>query len=66
MEAIWAGEGKEEVAGWIEGYLDRAEGGEGEEGSEIRMSAGDVTAQEEADAVEELAEKTESLEVEQK
>jgi hypothetical protein len=30
------------------------------------MSAGDVTAQEEADAVEELAEKTESLEVEQK
>lgn len=65
MEAIWAGEGKEEVAGWIEGYLDRVEGGD-EDGAEIRMSAGDVTAQEEAEAVEELAEKTESLEVEQK
>ena len=32
-EALFAGEGKEEVAGWIEGFLWRVEGGEAEEGT---------------------------------
>jgi hypothetical protein len=35
---MFAGEGKEEVAGWIEGYLWKIEGDD----DEVRMSAGDV------------------------
>ncbi|CAD6580627.1 MAG: hypothetical protein TREMPRED_002789 [Tremellales sp. Tagirdzhanova-0007] len=32
-EALFAGEGKEEIAGWIEGFLWRVEGGDDEEGA---------------------------------
>jgi ankyrin repeat protein len=82
-EAIFAGEGKEEVAGYIEGYLWRAEGGgdeelepssgdktdkdgeeeeEGEDG-EIRIRIGDDVAKDEAEVVDELAEKTDEVKI---
>jgi hypothetical protein len=50
MFALSAGEGTEEVAGWIEGYLYKAEG-DGEEGAEgegeIKMTVGDEAVEEE-------------------
>lgn len=66
-ESIFAGEGKEEVSGWIEGYLWKIEGddeelvkeGEGEE--DVQMEAGDDVSKDEAEAVEEIVEKTERL-----
>lgn len=62
-EALFAGEGKEEVAGYIEGFLFKAEGDLGEDG-EIKMSAGEVEETSSGDkgaeeeAVKELEEKT--------
>lgn len=43
-ESLFAGEGKEEVAGYIEGFLFKAEGGAGEEGEEAstKEEGGDV------------------------
>lgn len=68
LESMFAGEGKEEVSGWIEGYLYRVEGGDDEEegegeGKEIKMSVGDEVVEDEAEVVDELAEKAEALEV---
>lgn len=65
---MFAGEGKEEVSGWIEGYLYKVEGeddeeeGEGE-GKEIKMSVGDEVVEDEAEVVDELVEKAVALEV---
>jgi hypothetical protein len=75
MEAVFAGDGKEEVAGWIEGYLFREEGGidddpdEGKgggsdadaNGSEVNVVEGDDIAKEESEAVEEIVAKTEDV-----
>ncbi|WVQ78980.1 hypothetical protein IAT38_001072 [Cryptococcus sp. DSM 104549] len=77
LESMFAGEGKEEVSGWIEGYLYRVEGAddedaEGQEGAaveegdgekELRVEEGDEVVKDEAEVVDELAEKTEELEV---
>lgn len=65
---MFAGEGKEEVSGWIEGYLYKVEGGDDEEeaegeGKEIKMSVGDEVVEDEAEVVDELVEKAEALEV---
>ncbi|KAK4688543.1 hypothetical protein P7C73_g1568, partial [Tremellales sp. Uapishka_1] len=68
-QSVWAGEGKEEVSGWIEGYLYRAEGGEEEDRldaeaakaeaeAEVRVESGDEVVKEESEAVEEIVEKT--------
>ncbi|WWD20353.1 hypothetical protein CI109_104829 [Kwoniella shandongensis] len=79
LESLFAGEGKEEVSGWIEGYLYRIEGdddeevgaegeetkGEGEEESEVKLEAGDEVVKDESEAVDELVEKAEGLEVKQ-
>ena len=46
-EAVFAGEGKEEVAGYIEGYLWRAEGGEDEEPEPSAKKSTDAEADEE-------------------
>ena len=48
-EALFHGEGKEEVAGWIEGYLFKIEGGDDLENGEVKMSAGEVEAGDGAD-----------------
>ncbi|WOO77200.1 Ankyrin repeat-containing protein [Vanrija pseudolonga] len=63
-EAIFAGEGKEEVAGWIEGYLWKIEGGdEEEEGAAAAGAEGEEEAAA-ADADEtELVVKAEELKV---
>lgn len=65
---MFAGEGKEEVSGWIEGYLYKVEGGDDEEegegeGKEIKMSVGDEVVEDEAEVVDELVEKAVALEV---
>lgn len=65
---MFAGEGKEEVSGWIEGYLYKVEGGDDEEegegeGKEIKMSVGDEVVEDEAEVVDELVEKAEALDV---
>lgn len=75
-EALFAGEGKEEVAGYIEGYLWKAEGGDDEElpgkageddaeeeGEEIKMVAGDEVTKDEAEVVDEIVEKTKGVEL---
>ncbi|WWC92863.1 uncharacterized protein L201_007824 [Kwoniella dendrophila CBS 6074] len=74
-ESIFAGEGKEEVSGWIEGYLYKVEGGDDEEEQapkdasveegegEIQVIEGDDLVKEEAEKVDELAEKTESVQI---
>ncbi|ORY34686.1 ankyrin repeat-containing domain protein [Naematelia encephala] len=79
-EALFAGEGKEEVAGWIEGYLWRIEGGDedeqegkgggggggdGVEGGddEIKVEDGDEVAKEEAEAVDEIVERTAEVDI---
>jgi hypothetical protein len=73
-EALFAGEGKEEVAGWIEGYLWKIEGDDGED---FKLSAGETNgaADEAADEpvqvteavtakdVDEVRAKTENLKV---
>ncbi|CAK9779907.1 hypothetical protein CC85DRAFT_288420 [Cutaneotrichosporon oleaginosum] len=64
-EAVFAGEGKEEVAGWIEGYVWKIEGDD----DEVRVSAGEVTddevpsRDEQAEAVDEVADKAGQLKV---
>ncbi|KAL0247040.1 hypothetical protein I308_104073 [Cryptococcus tetragattii IND107] len=68
LESMFAGEGKEEVSGWIEGYLYKVEGGDDEEegegeGKEIKMSVGDEVVEDEAEVVDELVEKAEALDV---
>jgi hypothetical protein len=75
---LFAGEGKEEVAGYIEGYLWKAEGGDDEEipnkagdddaeedgeGEEIKMVAGDEVTKDEAEVVDEIVEKTKGVEL---
>jgi hypothetical protein len=58
VEALFAGEGKEEVAGWIEGYLFKHEGpGDEEDGP------GDDQVEEEGavDGVDEVTEQTEEI-----
>ncbi|WWD04188.1 hypothetical protein V865_002255 [Kwoniella europaea PYCC6329] len=73
-ESIFAGEGKEEVSGWIEGYLYKVEGGDDEEESpkdaqveegegEVKVIEGDNMVKEEAEKVEDLVEKTEGVEI---
>ncbi|WWC95415.1 hypothetical protein V866_002278 [Kwoniella sp. B9012] len=73
-ESIFAGEGKEEVSGWIEGYLYKVEGGGDEEEppkdaqveegeGEVKVIEGDDLVREEAEKVEELVEKTEGVEI---
>ncbi|OCF61817.1 cytoplasmic protein [Kwoniella mangroviensis CBS 10435] len=73
-ESIFAGEGKEEVSGWIEGYLYKVEGGDDEEEppkdaqmeegeGEVKVIEGDDVLKEEAEKVEELVEKTEGVDI---
>ncbi|WVF68513.1 hypothetical protein IAT40_003280 [Kwoniella sp. CBS 6097] len=73
-ESIFAGEGKEEVSGWIEGYLYKIEGGDDEEGEqqpskisgeeeEVKVIEGDEMVREEAETVDELAQKAEGVEI---
>ncbi|TYJ58929.1 hypothetical protein B9479_000363 [Cryptococcus floricola] len=70
LESCWSGEGKEEVSGWIEGYLYRVEGADDEDyeaqAKEVKMEEGDEVVQAEASAVDELAEKAEGLDVKEK
>ncbi|WVN89961.1 uncharacterized protein L203_105191 [Cryptococcus depauperatus CBS 7841] len=65
LESIFAGEGKEEVSGWIEGYLYKAEGCDDEESAgkseEVKMEEGDEIVRDEARVVDELAEKANQL-----
>ncbi|WVR08004.1 hypothetical protein IAU60_005048 [Kwoniella sp. DSM 27419] len=65
LKSIFAGEGKEEVSGWIEGYLYRVEGGDDEDDrapdSEVKAMEGDDMVKAEAEAVDELAEQTEEV-----
>ena len=64
-EALFAGEGKEEVAGWIEGYLYKREGpdggygedGMGDDGVESKEEVGD----EKIDGVDEVTKGTEEV-----
>jgi hypothetical protein len=65
-EALFAGEGKEEVAGWIEGYLYKVEGpdgGYGEDGmGDDGVDAdGKVGEEGEVDGVDEVTEQTEGV-----
>jgi hypothetical protein len=64
-ESIFAGEGKEEVSGYIEGFLYRAEGGEEADArdveEEVRVEAGDETTHDESQVVDELVEKAEKV-----
>ncbi|WWC65883.1 uncharacterized protein I303_108505 [Kwoniella dejecticola CBS 10117] len=73
-ESIFAGEGKEEVSGWIEGYLYKVEGGDEEEEApkgadveerdgEVKVIEGDDMVKEEAEKVDELADKTENVKI---
>ncbi|OCF43847.1 cytoplasmic protein [Kwoniella heveanensis CBS 569] len=77
-ESIFAGEGKEEVSGWIEGYLYKIEGGDDEEvegaqkpspasgddeDEEVKVIEGDEMVREEAETVDELAQKAEGVEI---
>ncbi|WVQ66452.1 uncharacterized protein L199_004633 [Kwoniella botswanensis] len=73
-ESIFAGEGKEEVSGWIEGYLYKVEGGDDEEEptkdaqveegeGEVKVIEGDDMVREEAEKVDELVDKTEGVEI---
>ncbi|WRT69749.1 uncharacterized protein IL334_006740 [Kwoniella shivajii] len=74
-ESIFAGEGKEEVSGWIEGYLYKVEGDDEEDeqvdkdatveegDGEIKVIEGDKMVREEAEKVDELAEKTQGVEI---
>jgi len=65
-EATFAGEGKEEVAGWIEGFLWRVEGGDDlddevkENGGkrEVEVEHGDEGVKDEAEDVDDLTGKT--------
>lgn len=57
MESIFAGEGKEEVSGWIEGYLYKAEGGDDEE----MPAEGESTTEAKGDGVDEVTEQTEEV-----
>ncbi|KAK8849726.1 hypothetical protein IAR55_005061 [Kwoniella newhampshirensis] len=72
LESMFAGEGKEEVSGWIEGYLYRVEGDDDEEEeqattgggeTEVKVEAGDEVVKDEAETVDELVEKAEGMEV---
>ncbi|GMK57098.1 hypothetical protein CspeluHIS016_0309380 [Cutaneotrichosporon spelunceum] len=66
-EALFAGEGKEEVAGWIEGYIWKIEGDD----NEVRMTAGEVGEEEvpsrdeegESELVDDVVEKAAELRV---
>lgn len=67
-EALFAGEGKEEVAGWIEGFLWRVEGGADDaEGAKdgdtdgVTLANGNQFTKEEAEVVDELAAGTEAV-----
>ncbi|WVQ96060.1 hypothetical protein IAU59_003160 [Kwoniella sp. CBS 9459] len=77
-ESIFAGEGKEEVSGWIEGYLYKIEGGDDEDeqpskasgaaaevegDEEVKVIEGDEMVREEAETVDELAQKAEGVEI---
>ncbi|WVW86871.1 hypothetical protein I302_108926 [Kwoniella bestiolae CBS 10118] len=74
-ESIFAGEGKEEVSGWIEGYLYKVEGGDDEEEQpskdasveegegEVKVIEGDDMVKEEAEKVDELVDKTEGVHI---
>ncbi|KAL1413376.1 ankyrin repeat-containing protein [Vanrija albida] len=64
-EAIFAAEGKEEVAGWIEGYLWKIEGGDDdeEEGAAAAAAAAPEGEEGAADAETELVVKAEELKV---
>ncbi|WWC73625.1 uncharacterized protein I206_107597 [Kwoniella pini CBS 10737] len=73
-ESIFAGEGKEEVSGWIEGYLYKVEGDDDEEEApkgadideaedEVKAIKGDDMVKEEGEKVDELAEKTENVKI---
>ncbi|TXT15656.1 hypothetical protein VHUM_00159 [Vanrija humicola] len=62
-EAIFAGEGKEEVAGWIEGYLWKIEGGDEEEEGAAAAAGAEGADEEAADAETELVVKAEELKV---
>jgi len=62
-EALFAGEGKEEVAGWIEGYLYKKEGPDGGYGEDGMGDDGKVEedGDGEIDGVDEVTEKTEEV-----
>jgi hypothetical protein len=60
-EALFAGEGKEEVAGWIEGYLYKKEGPDGGYGEDGMGDDGKVEEEGEIDGVDEVTEKTEEV-----
>jgi hypothetical protein len=76
---LFAGEGKEEVAGWIEGYIWKIEGGDeeeevratagaavdGAEDDEIKVEAGDEVTHDEAETVDEIVERTKDVEIKQ-
>ncbi|RSH78377.1 uncharacterized protein EHS24_002102 [Apiotrichum porosum] len=72
-EAIFAGEGKEEVAGWIEGFLWKAEGGDDNpnikvtetEDGEVKMTVGEAEGSDDKpiDSVKDITAKAENLEV---
>ncbi|KAL7419133.1 ankyrin repeat-containing protein [Cryptotrichosporon argae] len=63
-ESIFAGEGKEEVSGWIEGYLFRAEGGEDDDAAAAgAVEGGEGAAEVETADTESLVEQTGGLSV---
>ncbi|KAI9638792.1 uncharacterized protein MKK02DRAFT_31111 [Dioszegia hungarica] len=68
-EALFHGEGKEEIAGYIEGYLFKAEGDGTDGEGEIKMTAGEVEEAQEGDkgaeeeAVKELEEKAKDVRI---
>lgn len=53
------------MSGWIEGYLWKIEGDEDElpkeEDGEVQVEAGDTVSKEEAEAVDEIVDRTEKL-----
>ena len=68
----------EVVAGWIEGYIWKIEGGEEEEvrasagaaieggdDDEVKVEAGDEVTHDEAETVDEIVEKTKDVEIKQ-
>jgi hypothetical protein len=71
-EAVFAGEGKEEVAGWIEGFLWRFERGEelDERDDKNEKVKGESTGdgdmvEDEAKEVDSLAEKTDGVQLDE-
>lgn len=71
-EAVFAGEGKEEVAGWIEGYVWKAEGGKDEkeepteQTEEVTLKMGDTSGEGAVTEEVDLSAHTEALKVEDK